>query len=121
MYNNEALSLIEKTDPRVWYFVRKHIRKITLTGHPGIDVVNGRLMSGELGGESIESIAGGIVHESWHRELHFRGEKWRGREAERICIEKQNAFEQSLSKIIEHHSNFTGSELVRLLLTKEIS
>jgi hypothetical protein len=88
----EALALVEDTDTRNWYYVRKHIRKITLTGHPGMDVANGRLMSGGLAGESAVTAAGGIVHEAWHRELHFRGADWSGREAERLCIEKQNAF-----------------------------
>ena len=88
----EALALVENTDPREWYFVRKHIRKITLTGHPGMDVAIGRLMSGPLEGESAEMTAGGIVHEACHRELHFQAVPWNGREAERICIEKQNAF-----------------------------
>jgi hypothetical protein len=87
-----ALALIEKEDPNSWYFVRKHIRKITRTGHPGMDVANGRLMSGDLEGESTASAAGGIIHEAWHRELHFRGEIWRGRIAEQACMERQNAF-----------------------------
>lgn len=87
-----ALALVEEKDPRNWYFVRKHIRKITLTGHSGMDVANGRLMSGALAEESTVAAAAGIVHEAWHRELHFRGDDWTGREAEKICIEKQNAF-----------------------------
>lgn len=88
----DALSMIEREDPNNWYFVRKHIRKITRTGHPGIDVVNGRLMSGDMEDESTASAAGGVIHEAWHRELHFRGEDWRGRNAEKACIKRQNAF-----------------------------
>jgi hypothetical protein len=85
-----ALELIERTDSRSWYFVRKHIRKITLTGHSGMDVGGGRFTSGEKSDEGAASTAGGIVHDAWHRELYVRGEPWEGREAEVFCLEKQN-------------------------------
>lgn len=86
----DALELIEKSDSRSWYFVRKHIRKITLTGHSGMDVGGGRFTSGAVETEGAASTAGGIVHDAWHRELYLRGEAWEGREAEVFCLEKQN-------------------------------
>lgn len=92
----DALELIEKTDSRSWYFVRKHIRKITLTGHSGMDVGGGRFTSGEKSGEGAASTAGGIVHDAWHRELYVRGGPWEGREAEVFCLEKQNELLEKL-------------------------
>jgi len=85
-----ALDLIEEKDPRNWYFVRKHIRRITLSGHPGMDVGGGRLTTGSEEGIPAAVTAGGIVHEAWHRELFFSGSPWEGREAERFCLGKQN-------------------------------
>jgi hypothetical protein len=87
-----ALETIEAADPRSWYFVRKHVRKITLTGHSGMDVGGGRLTSGDLAGEGVDAAAGGIVHEAWHRELYERGRAWAGREAEIFCLNRQNEF-----------------------------
>ena len=88
----EALDLIEATDRRNWYFVRKHIRRITLTGHPGMDVGGGRFTSGDGEGETTAWFAGKIVHDAWHRELYFRGLPWEGREAELFCLERQKEF-----------------------------
>ena len=87
-----ALELIERTDPRSWYFVRKHVRKITLTGHPGMDIGGGRFTSGAGEGVERESLAGSIVHDAWHREHYVRGDPWEGRGAEIFCLERQNAF-----------------------------
>jgi len=86
----EALELIEGRDPRNWYFVRKHVRRITLSGHPGMDIGGGRLTTGREEGATAEAIAGGIVHEAWHRELYLTGSLWDGREAEIFCLKKQN-------------------------------
>jgi hypothetical protein len=87
-----ALELIETADSSNWYYVRKHVRRITLTGHAGIDIASGRFTSGtgEVGG--VEFLAGSLVHDSWHRELYVSGKKWEGREAEIFCLEKQNGF-----------------------------
>jgi hypothetical protein len=85
----KALELIETADQRNWYYVRKHIRRITLTGHAGIDVAAGRFTSAS--GE-MEFFAGSLVHDAWHRELYVSGKKWEGREAEILCLEKQNGF-----------------------------
>lgn len=86
----EALELIEANDRRNWYFVRKHVRKITLSGHPGMDIGGGRLTTGSEEGVPSTVTAGGIVHEAWHRELFFSGRAWEGREAEAFCLQKQN-------------------------------
>jgi hypothetical protein len=86
----EALDLIEEKDPRNWYFVRKHVRRITLSGHPGMDIGGGRLTTASEEGVPAAVTAGGIVHEAWHRELFFSGAPWEGREAERFCLRKQN-------------------------------
>ena len=87
-----ALELIETADSSSWYYVRKHVRRITLTGHAGIDIASGRFTSGagEVGG--VEFLAGSLVHDAWHRELYVSGKKWEGREAEIFCLEKQNGF-----------------------------
>ena len=87
-----ALELIETADSSSWYYVRKHVRRITLTGHAGIDIAAGRFTSGagEVGG--VEFLAGSLVHDAWHRELYVSGEKWEGREAEIFCLKKQNGF-----------------------------
>jgi hypothetical protein len=85
----KALALIETADSKNWYYVRKHIRRITLTGHAGIDIGAGRFTSGD--GE-VEFLAGSLVHDAWHRELYVSGKKWEGREAEIFCLEKQNGF-----------------------------
>lgn len=88
----DALELIESADPRNWYFVRKHVRRITLTGHAGMDVGGGRFTSGEGEGETGAWLAGKIVHDAWHRELYFRGRPWEGRDAEIFCLGKQREF-----------------------------
>jgi hypothetical protein len=87
-----ALDLLEAADPRNWYFVRKQIRKITLTGHSGMDVFAGRYTSGHLPDEHPAQAAGRLVHDAWHRELFRRGEPWTGREAEEFCLARQNEF-----------------------------
>jgi hypothetical protein len=88
----DALDLVESADPRNWYFLRKHVRRITLTGHPGMDVGGGRFTSGEGEGETTAWLAGKIVHDAWHRELYLRGRPWEGREAEVFCLERQREF-----------------------------
>jgi hypothetical protein len=85
-----ALDLIEAKDSRNWYFVRKNIRRITLNGHSGIDIGGGRMTSAAGESEALETLAGGIVHEAWHRELYLMGRPWQGREAEVFCLRKQN-------------------------------
>ena len=85
-----ALDLIEEMDPRNWYFVRKNVRLITLSGHAGMDIGGGRLTTGSEEGVAATVTAGGIVHEAWHRELFFSGREWEGREAEASCLRKQN-------------------------------
>jgi hypothetical protein len=88
----KALELIETADPRNWYYVRKHIRRITLTGHAGIDIGAGRFTSGAGDVGEVNFLAGSLVHDAWHRELYVSGRRWQGREAEIFCLEKQNGF-----------------------------
>lgn len=87
-----ALRLLEETDSRSWYFVRKQIRRITMTGHTGVDVNGGRITSREDGPGSAAGLAAQIVHEAWHGESYSSGQPWEGPAAERFCIERQNEF-----------------------------
>lgn len=88
----KALELIETRDGRNWYYVRKHVRRITLTGHAGMDIGGGRFTSRESHEGSTEHLAGTIVHDAWHRELFVRGMPWEGEEAELFCLDRQNEF-----------------------------
>ena len=87
-----ALLIVEETDSRSWYFVRKQIRRITMTGHTGVDVNGGRVTSREDGPGSAAELAAQIVHEAWHGESYSSGLPWDGPAAERFCIERQNEF-----------------------------
>jgi hypothetical protein len=87
-----ALQVIEEADSRSWYFVRKQIRRITMTDHTGVDVNGGRVTSREDGPGSAAGLAAQIVHEAWHGESYSNGQPWDGPAAERFCIERQNEF-----------------------------
>ena len=87
-----ALQLVEETDSRSWYFVRKQIRRVTMAGHTGVDVNGGRITSREGGPGSAAGLAAQIVHEAWHGESYSSGLPWDGAAAERFCIERQNEF-----------------------------
>jgi hypothetical protein len=87
-----ALALIESKDSRSWLFTRKHVRRITLNGHAGMDIGGGRITADDEPGEQPEAFAGRIVHEAWHGELALSGDVRSAEEAEAFCLAHQNEF-----------------------------
>lgn len=87
-----ALALIESADSRSWYFTRKHVRRITLNGHAGMDVGGGRITAGYEPDEEPGAFAGRIVHEMWHAELASSRTESAGQAEEAFCLARQNEF-----------------------------
>ncbi len=106
----KALGVIEGNDARNWYFVRKHVRRVTYTGHSGMDIGGGRFTSGGSDRDDPVDRAASIVHDAWHRELYFRGRQWEGREAEIFCLSKQNEFLKLLRREPLDVEKVLGSE-----------
>lgn len=87
-----ALALIESADSRSWYFTRKHVRRITLNGHAGMDIGGGRMTAADEPDQEPAAFAGRIVHEAWHAELALNGEVSEGEAAEAFCLARQDEF-----------------------------
>ena len=92
MAGKKALDLIKKKDPYHWQIVQRNITRITLNGHPGITMDNGRFTSSASYSKSETWFAGSIVHDAWHRQYFRNWETYSGREGEKKCMEKQNNF-----------------------------
>ena len=87
-----ALAIVEWNDSHSWHFTRKHVRRITLNGHAGMDIGGGRITAADDPSERPAAFASRIVHEVWHAELAVSDEAGDALAAESFCLARQNEF-----------------------------
>lgn len=92
-----ALEMVYYTDPESWSTVHSNITLFRLNPPSGINVHSGvcntdNNIRNAHGEQSLQWVAGEIVHDAWHREYYRRGEAYSGWEGEKKCMERQNEF-----------------------------
>lgn len=96
-----ALDLVYYSDSENWNIVHSNITLFRLNPPSEMHVRDGicdtdNNIRNDHGEQSLQWVAGEIVHDAWHREYYRRGEVYDGWEGEKKCMERQNEFFQKI-------------------------